>query len=196
MRSLHTLRSTHGHRLWISSACLTHGGTATDFCSESLAFTLLPFLCPFAPRALPRFDALTDTLSSGRGRLFGPFGHEHRLLVPTRDPCLLSLNLPTVPSPTTRCRPRLFGLTSQPRLTARVSPCPSCGTFASWASPFPSRLAADNWPNRVRFLRTSSSSPVALHPALRRRSYLQLPRPGPTPRGDFHPADSVHSQAH
>ncbi len=48
-------------------------------------------------------------------------GHERRLLVPARDPCLPSLNLPTVPSPTTRCHPRHLGLAFMPRLTARVS---------------------------------------------------------------------------
>ena len=59
------------------------------------------------------------------GAVLRPFGHERRLLVPTTDPCLPSLNLPAVPSPTTRCRPRLLGLISQPRLTARVSSYPS-----------------------------------------------------------------------
>ena len=52
---------------------------------------------------------------------------------------------------------------------------------ASWASPFPSRLATAT--GRIEFavvdtrqplLRTGRSPPVALHPASRRRSYLQL----------------------
>jgi hypothetical protein len=51
---------------------------------------------------------------------------------------------------------------------------------------------------RIEFviLPTSSSSPVAPHPASRRRSYLRLSRPGPTPSEDSHLTDSVRSQAH
>ena len=178
------------------SYCYPLGYCRRFFFSSLFRSRSLPFLCPLAPRALPRFLATTDALSSGRGRLFGLLGHERRLLVPTTDPCLTSLNLPAVPSPTTRCRPRLLGLVSLPRLTARVCLVSLLGTRASWASPFPSRLATAT--GRIEFviLRTSSSSPVALHPASRRRSYLRLSRSGPTPSGDFHPTDSVRSQAH
>jgi len=196
MRSLQILRSTHGQRPRISSACLTHSGTAADFSSESLSLTLLPFLCPLAPRALPRFLATTGTLSSGRGAVLRPLGPERRLLVPTTDPCLPSLNLPAVPSPTTRCRPRLFGtgFSAEAYRTSRLVSL--SGTRASWASPLPSRLATST--GRIEFVNlwTSSSSPIALHLASRRRSYLRLSRSGPTPSGDFHPTDSVRSQAH
>ncbi|MGO9744082.1 MAG: ABC transporter permease [Roseiarcus sp.] len=43
------------------------------------------------------------------------------------------------------------------------------------ASPKDSRLATDSRRNRFVILRTASSSPVALHPASRRRSYSRLP---------------------
>jgi hypothetical protein len=66
---------------------------------------------------------------------------------------------------------------------------------ASWVSPFPSRLTTAT--GRIEFavadhsqpiLRTGRSPPVALHPALRRRSYHRLrgsrhPRRGLAPRG-------------
>src|SRR5690606_3753572 len=39
---------------------------------------------------------------------------------------------------------------------------------------FSQQARHDDRPNRVRFLRTSRSPPVALHPASRRRSYVQL----------------------
>lgn len=70
------------------------------------------------------------------------------------------------------------------------------GTEASWASPFTSRLATTS--GRIEFviLPTSGLSPVAPHPALRRRSYLRLSRSGPTPSEDFHLTDSLRSQAH
>jgi hypothetical protein len=44
------------------------------------------FLRPLAPRALPRFLATMDALTPA-GRLFGPCGHEHRL-VHGESPCL------------------------------------------------------------------------------------------------------------
>jgi hypothetical protein len=44
-----------------------------------------------------------------------------------------------------------------------------------------SQARHDSRPNRVRLLRTGRSPPVAPHPASRRRSYLQLRSPEPTP---------------
>src|SRR5208282_2639162 len=71
----------------------------------------------------------------------------------------------------------------------------SFGELASWASPLGYRLATAT--GRIEFavadchqplLRTGRSPPVALHPSLRRRSYLRLrgtrpPRRGLPPRG-------------
>jgi hypothetical protein len=115
---------------------------------------------------------------------------------PARDPCLPSPNLPVVRSPTTPHCPRsfdLFSLRSLPR--KRLARIPS-GTGASWASPFPSRLATVSGRIEFVFLSTNGSSPVALHPASRRRSYFRLSGPDLTPSGDFHPTDSARSQAH
>ena len=51
-------------------------------------------------------------------------------------------------------------------------------------------------PNRVRFLRTGSSPPVALDPASRRRRYLQLQAGERVPGEDLHLSDQVHFQTH
>ena len=100
------------------------------------------------------------------GAVLRPLGPERRLLVPTTDPCLPSLNLPAVPSPTTRCRPRLFGLVSQPRLTARV---------ASYPSPGPGRLGLRlSLAGSPRQLAESSS--LAYGPAVRLRLLSTSPR--------------------
>ena len=113
------------------------------------------------------------------------------------DPCLTSPNLPAVRSPTTPGCPSGSWPGFFARGLPRESPRIPIGTDASWASPFSSRLATAT--GRIEFvfiLPTSSSSPVALHPASRRRSYLRLSRPGPAPNEDFHLTDSMRSQAH
>ena len=46
------------------------------------------------------------------------------------------------------------------------------------------------------YLWTGSSSPVASHPASRRRSYLRLRTTSVLSDGDFHPTVGAHSQAH
>jgi hypothetical protein len=74
-------------------------------CRHSIGFVIphellaSTFLRPLTPRALPRFSATMDALTPV-GRLFGPWGHEHRS-VPQRVSLLLSSTLPTVLSPTT-----------------------------------------------------------------------------------------------
>jgi hypothetical protein len=116
----------------------------------------------------------------------------------TRYPCFTALNLPAVRSPTTpRCPQGLGTCLCSLRLTAQARRLyPSFGTLASWASPFASRLATAS--GRIEFviLPTSSSSPVALHPASGRRGYLRLSKPGHAPSEDFHLTDSLRSQAH
>jgi hypothetical protein len=85
-------------------------------------------------------------------------------------------NLPVILSPTTCCRPRsLVWFLSETYRAVRPSDRPHpFGTTASWASPLASRLATTT--GRIEFviLRTNRSPPVALHPSLRRRSYVQL----------------------
>src|SRR5208282_5836796 len=46
------------------------------------------------------------------------------------------------------------------------------------------------------YLWTGSSSPVASHPAFRRRSFLRLRTASVLSDGDFHPIVGAHSQAH
>jgi hypothetical protein len=46
------------------------------------------------------------------------------------------------------------------------------------------------------YLWTGSSSPVASHPAFRRRSFLRLRTASVLSDGDFHPTVGAHSQAH
>src|SRR5205814_10557018 len=110
-----------------------------------------------------------------------------------------SLRLLRLAFPAFRPQPRL---PSTGRFTSRLS---AGGCFQ--ASPRMSRLATAS--RRIRFviLRTASSPPVALHPASRRRSYLQLqsPRPAPArtstaltkrPHGRTHPGESrIHLAA-
>ena len=141
------------------------------------------FLRPFAPPALPGFNATTDALTSAS--------------LPCRKRISLFhvRNLPTVPPPTTRDRPRSLVCflsrayrVSQP-FVIESTPVP-VGRIVIWASPLPSRLAAVT--SRIEFviLRTSRSPPVAPHPASRRRSYLRLREAKPPLDGDLHPADS------
>ena len=75
---------------------LRHSGVGT-FCDHVADHSI--FLHPLAPRALPRFIATMGALT--------PAGRPARIVWKTRQVSLLhALNLPTVPSPTTRCRLR------------------------------------------------------------------------------------------
>ncbi len=120
-------------------------------------------------------DALTSV-----GRLFVPVvaSNEHPLN-PNRSLCFMSLAFrsfhlqPPPVAPGSIC--------FRPGLTSFYLVHPVCrNRLASWASPFPSRLATTT--GRIEFviLRTDRSPPVALHPASRRRSYFQLQCPDQT----------------
>ena len=100
-----------------------------------------------------------------------------------------ALRLPAPLSPTTSSRPRgrflTLPLSSTGLPLARV-----------WASPFTRWLAGRS--GRIEFviLRMGGSPPVALHPALLRRSYLRFQAGERMPGGDLHPSDKAPSQAH
>ncbi len=112
-------------------------------------------------------------------------------LGPDRSPWFTWHELPCIPSPTTprapsslfRCPPSVTdfrNLVSDRPLQCPVGVSQTSGrprAFARvpvWASPLMSRLAVTYGRNVFALLRTASSPPVALHPASRRRSYLQL----------------------
>jgi hypothetical protein len=136
------------------------------------------FLRPFAPRALPRFDATMDALTP------------RRLPLSPGSPCFLRDAFPPF------CR--------QPpnESCARFSTLPFSGAGfhalprAVRASSFSSRLAISS--SRIAFiiLRTGGSTPVALHPASRRRSYSCLQAGERVPEPDLHRSDIAPLQAH
>ena len=100
------------------------------------------FLHPFAPRALPRFYATMDALSSARLTLAGP-------LTPDRDHGFMHRAVPSFclhPPGVPGHRFRTFSRVHRDRL-----PCgPLWGPTGIGASPLPSRLAATTQPYRVR----------------------------------------------
>src|ERR1700721_4543153 len=85
--------------------------------------------------------------------------------------------------------PRAYRASYNPRTRFR-------GIWASWASPYPSRLATTT--GRIEFakrLRTGGSPPVALHPASRRRSYVRMRSSDRTSEGTYTPlTHSTHGR--
>ena len=146
------------------------------------------FLLPFAPRALPRFNATTKALTSER-RLFVPVGSHAGIrhmntVLSVQLSLFTGLNLPTILFPTTPHRPRnsdLVLVRDLPRDSAFADRTPRGAYGVIWASPLTRRLATMN--SRIEFvviLRTGRSPPVAPHPASRRRSYAQIQSSDPT----------------
>ena len=142
------------------------------------------FLRPFAPRALPRFLARMDALTPGRPAL--------RILIRDNEhrPCARPGLLASCIKPADRSAsnhllpPPGLGLVSSRSLPRSRSTASLSGDHSvTWASPFPSKLAATT--GRIEFviLRTSHSPPVALHPLSRGRSYLRLQSSNPTSTG-------------
>ena len=157
----------------MSSACLAPGlpvGTVADFASESLSFMLLPFLRPFAPRALPRFCALTDALTCAGGALANvrPLAPS----VPGRVPCfMLATFRPFRPHP----RPvsdqafLLFTFSTGIYLWLRVTQSRlELRSFARW-------LAQHGPPYRFVILQTGHSPSVAPHAGIAPTQSLRLP---------------------
>jgi hypothetical protein len=119
-------RKRHGGRSLHSSQCLVRS-------FGHYAFTSLR---PFAPPPLRGFyatmDALTPDRPALRARVYRSrrsVRHMNTVLTPFRSPCVISLHLPTIPSPTTPCRPDGLSdvfLHRAYRRTGRlgVQPCP------------------------------------------------------------------------
>ena len=77
MRSVQTERSTHSQFLGgASPVCLVVSNTSTGTSSLPIETHASTFLCPLAPRALPRFLATTGTLTPARRVLRASPGHE------------------------------------------------------------------------------------------------------------------------
>ncbi len=155
------------------------GGSREGHCRQSLvrSFGHRPFISlrPFAPPALTGFIATMNALTPAPGSdcLTGA-----GIPVCFAVPSVHSASNHPLPS---RCV--IWGFVSSGLPSKATRGLTSCHLrdHASWASPFPSRLATAT--GRIEFaaadlrqpiLRTGRSPPVAPHPASRRRSYLRL----------------------
>ena len=171
MRSVQTDGSTHFHHSLISPACLAFTGTATGLSSANLYFTHPPSCTPSLHAHYRHFITTMGTLNPVR------------LSSSYRPPYVTCTAFLTIPAPTTLCTPRR---------SFNTLPLSSTGlptTSGSRLRSFPSRLAGSTRPNRVRYLRTGRSPPVASHPASWRRSYSRLQAGERMPGGDSHPSD-------
>src|SRR5258708_7195997 len=109
----------------------------------------------------------------------------------------MSLQLPAILSPPTPCIPSP-ALTVSPLERSPKLPCPyGSASGSGLRSPYassPMHQAVSC--STLLYLWTGSSSPVASHPAFRRRSFLRLRTASVLSDGDFHPTVGAHSQAH
>lgn len=138
------------------------------------------FLHPFTPPALPGFIATMSALTPVPGLE----------LAGTAQVSLLHVSdLQSLPSPTT-LPPPLVAFAPNPS-----APGASCFAHVQ-ASPYGRRLTSRY--GRIEFviLRTTSSPPVAPHPASRRRSYVQLQAGVGMPERDLHPPSQTRSKPH
>ena len=149
-------------------------GTSRSHCTRAFACAqgcVAPALARMAQRAM---DALTPC----------------RFTVPSGSPCFLCDAFPS------------FRLQPPHGSCARFYTLPFSGAHfravprAVWASSLASRLALPC--SRIEFviLRTNGLTPVAPHPALRRRSYRCLRAGERMPDADYHRADFAPLQAH
>jgi len=199
MRSVHILRSTKSHWANVSPTCLASDTSAGLFFTVYVLFTFT-FLPTFAPRALPRFNATMRALtpvqrtlplgSDGQSRAFAmglssaPIGSSSSLdhtglHIPRTHPSNHSVvKHPMHPA---------VALTRYPS-ARQTSPSTIDGVRTSLLS-----SALVNTLGRITFviLRTGCSFSVALHPASRRRSYLQLQTGERMSGEDFHLPECV-----
>jgi hypothetical protein len=201
------------HRSWSapSHVCPVPSNLRRSYSHTVTSVGLLPrdrtpastFLHPFAPPALPGFDATMDALTPSRRVLRILMRDNERPSVSARVSLLNVFDLPAIPSSTTVLPfpHRGFSTLLQPDEPSRLSPGQTYFSRrdcrrALGGSPLTSRLP--DRLGRIRFviLRTGRSPPVALHPASRRRSYGKLQVCNENPHGDSHPADQTLSKAH
>jgi hypothetical protein len=110
----------------------------------------------------------------------------------------MSLQLPAILSPPTLCIPSSTLTVSPHEEVAEVAlPFTGRRPVLGFALPYagsPMHLAVSC--STLFCLWTGSSSQVASHPVLRRRSFLRLRTTSVLSDGDFHPTVGAHSQAH
>src|SRR5277367_1485563 len=110
----------------------------------------------------------------------------------------MSLQLPAILSPPTLCIPSSTLTVSPQEEVAEVAlPFTGRRPVLGFALPYagsPMHLAVSC--STLFCLWTGSSSQVASHPVLRRRSFLRLRTTSVLSDGDFHPTVGAHSQAH
>jgi hypothetical protein len=133
-KAANRLRSkVEGLRTWVALHLLS----PEDICgavSFILSFVVSTFLPPFAPRALPRFFALTKVLSPFGARFFGSFvGHERRSFPQIVIPDSCRSNFLPFYSPPTPCTPSPTLTVSPPERSPKL-PCPSRVGVRFWAS--------------------------------------------------------------
>jgi len=142
------------------SACLALTRTLAVYFlfSGSHSFIFLP---PFAPPALPGFNATMTALTSIRTALCRRYSGQFSLLHSLVLHGILPPNTPLRPVPAFSHDVSRTGFPASSRLLRR-------GRYAGFqASSLVRRLAASIRPNRVRILRTAISHPLALHPTSR-----------------------------
>ena len=145
-------------------------------------------LHPFAPPALPGFDATMGALTPAR-RLFVPLSGAMNS-ARTRAGLSASCVGPSGRSASYHPVGPVTALTHYPSASRASGSLRSGLRLTLAGSP------RDKAESSSLALRTGRSPPVAPHPASRRRSYVRLQAGECVPEEDFHPSDLTHLQTH
>ena len=146
------------------------------------------FLHPFAPPALPGFDATMGALTPAR-RLFVSLSGTMNSAW-TRAGLSASCAWPSNHSASNHPVGPVIALSHYPSASRASGSLRSGLRLTLGGSP------RDKAESSSLALRTGRSPPVALHPASRRRSYVQLQAGECVPEEDFHLSDLAHLQTH
>ena len=146
------------------------------------------FLHPFAPPALPGFDATMGALTPAR-RLFGSLSGAMNSAW-ARAGLSASCVGPSDRSVSNHPAGPVIALTHYPS-ASRASGSPRSGLRLTLAGSPRGKAESSSLA-----LRTGRSPPVAPHPASRRRSYHRLQAGERVPEEDLHLSDQTHLQTH